>query len=184
MAGGDTSNVNHHMSVRAQRYGIDFMRVAGQSGRELKKGTGRSLEDYYSWDAEVLSPVSGQVILVTDGLPDNLIGTKDTKNPAGNYIVIKISEERYVFVAHLKNGSVVPKKGQKIKVGDVIGLCGNSGNSDFPHIHLHMQNRPKLNKGLGLNMVFSEINVEMNGKLFSSVTWPLIKGLFISNTKQ
>src|SRR4051812_28931128 len=49
MQGGDTLNVNHHMSVRAQWYAVDFMKVGGLSQRELAKTDGSTIEDFYSW---------------------------------------------------------------------------------------------------------------------------------------
>ena len=43
--GGDTPNVNHHMQVRSQAFGIDFIKVAGPSGRALTNGTGKDLKE-------------------------------------------------------------------------------------------------------------------------------------------
>ena len=71
------------------------------------------------------------------------------------------------------------KTGDHVTRGQFLGRCGNSGNSDFPHIHLHVQDQPTLNMGNGINPVFSDINVELNGKLFENVAWPLIRGLFV-----
>jgi hypothetical protein len=44
-----------------------------------------------------------------------------------------------------------------------------------------MQDSPTFNKGLGQNMIFKGINVELTGKVFENVDWPLIRGLFVSN---
>ena len=179
--GGDTLNVNQHMRVRAQWYGIDFLRVGGPSQRVLVKTTGAKMEDYYSWGEAVLAPITGEVASVVDGLPDNPLGTKDAKNPAGNHVVIKVSTNRFVFIGHLQKGSVSVKSGDQIKAGQLLGKCGNSGNSDAPHVHMHMQDTAKLNEGLGQNMIFKGINVELTGKKFDNVDWPLISGLFVWN---
>ena len=64
--------------------------------------------------------------------------------------------------------------------GHQIGLCGNSGNSDYPHMHLHIQDTVELNRGAGQNPVFGLINVELTGKTFRN-EWPLVRGLFVSN---
>jgi hypothetical protein len=168
MQGGDTPNVNQHMSLRAQWYGIDFARVGGPSGRQLTRGEGSSVEDFYSWGEPVLSPAAGEVVAVVDSLPDNPLGKKDPEHPAGNHVVLKVGADRYVFLAHMQ-------RGQR------LGLCGNSGNSDFPHIHMHVQDSPELNVGKGQNLVFAGIDVELSGKQFSNVTWPLIRGLFVQN---
>lgn len=178
-AGGDTPNVNHHMNVRAQWYAIDFMKVGGPSQRELAKTDGLANENSYSWGESVLSPCAGEVVGVVNGLPDNPLGKKDAKNPAGNHVVIKIAPDRYVFVAHLQRNSVKVKAGDRLVSGQEIGKCGNSGNSDAPHVHLHIQDQPILNQGEGQNIFFKGINVELTGKIFEKVDWPLIQGLFV-----
>jgi len=178
---GDTINVNHHMAVRAQWYGVDFVKVSGPTGRSLKSGPGEQLTDHYSWDAEVLSPVSGLVVHTLDGLPDNPIGTKDEDQIAGNYVVIETADHSFVFLAHFKRSSISVRQGQSVTIGDTLGRCGNSGNSTMPHIHLHLQDTPTFNQGQGLNPIFTGIDVELTGKKFENVDWPLIKGLFVSN---
>ncbi|HEY4997502.1 MAG TPA: M23 family metallopeptidase [Usitatibacter sp.] len=179
--GGDTPNVNHHMSVRAQWYGIDFAKVGGPGERSLARGSGSTIEDFYAWGAEVLSPVDGEVIAVSDELPDNPIGVKDAVHPAGNHVVIKARTDRFVYLAHFRSKSVAVRPGQKVTRGEVLGLCGNSGNSDFPHIHMHVQDTPTFNAGTGQNIVFSGMNVELTGKQFQKVDWPVIAGLFVWN---
>lgn len=179
MQGGDTPNVNAHMAVRAQWFGMDFMKVGGAGERELSRKENPSLADFYSWDEPVLSPASGTVTAVSDGLPDNPLGSKDPKNPAGNHVVIQVAPKKFVFIAHLRRGSVSVKPGQKINTGDLLGKCGNSGNSDASHIHMHLQDTPVLNDGNGENVVFKSINVELSGKIFHKANWPLIRGLFV-----
>jgi hypothetical protein len=181
MQGGDTPNVNQHMASAAQAFGIDFAKVGGASQRQLAPGTPTKVEDFFSWGEPVLAPCDGTVIAAVNDLPDNPLGTKDPAHPAGNYVVIKQDEDRFVFLAHMQKGSVVVKPGDGVKRGRQLGLCGNSGNSDFPHIHLHVQDKPVLNMGLGQNMVFGPINVELTGKRFVRVHWPMIRGLFVSN---
>src|ERR1700740_600586 len=83
MQGGDTPNVNHHMLVRVQAYGVDFARVAGASGRELARGSASSAEDFYSWHEQVFSPVNGVIFTTDDSLPDNPLGQHDVARPLG-----------------------------------------------------------------------------------------------------
>jgi hypothetical protein len=181
MQGGDTPNVNQHMTVAAQAYGVDFAKVGGPSQRQLAFGTPSKIEDFFSWGEPVLSPADGTVVFVVNDRPDNPLGVKDAEHPAGNYLVIAIAGGRVVYLAHMQRGSVSVKAGDAVKCGQRVGLCGNSGNSDFPHIHLHVQDTPDLNVGLGQNPIFGPINVELTGKQFIGVTWPLIRGLFVWN---
>lgn len=181
MQGGDTLNVNHHMQMRSQWYGLDFLRVGGARGRELHRAHGQDLDDYYSWGAAVRAPTHGVVHKVVDGLPDNQLGVKDPVNPAGNHVVLKVAEQKYIFIAHFQKDGVLVKVGQRVEPGTLLGRCGNSGNSDLPHIHMHMQDAPEFGQGQGLNMTFTALDVELSGKQFENVSWPLIRGLFVAN---
>jgi hypothetical protein len=180
--GGDTPNVNHHMMVRAQWYGVDFAKVGGASSRALTSAEEPSrLEHFYSWNQLVLAPLDGVVTSVVNDLPDNPLGEKDVRRPAGNHVAIRTEAGTYVFLAHLKWGSVAVEVGERLTRRQVVGRVGNSGNSDFPHLHLHMQNSPTINEGEGLNLLFSGMDVELTGKVFEDVTWPLIRGLFVQS---
>jgi hypothetical protein len=181
---GDTINVNPHMSVRAQQYGIDFAKVGGPSGGELTRGKPDGLSAFYSWGEPVLAPSSGTAVTVVADLPDNPLGSKDPTNAAGNHVVIRTADDRFVFIAHLQKGTVSVAAGDRVLRAQPIGLCGNSGNSDFPHVHLHIQDTPTFNQGIGQNPVFGPIDVVLTGKRLEAVTWPLISGLFVSNTEE
>jgi murein DD-endopeptidase MepM/ murein hydrolase activator NlpD len=183
MQGGDTPNVNAHMMSAAQAYGVDFAKVGGRMDRELARGTPRTIQDFFSWGEPVLAPADGTVVTVVNDQPDNPLGVKDAAHPAGNHVVIRIAPDRFAFIAHMQKGSVRVKPGDTVTAGQRLGLCGNSGNSDFPHIHLHVQDTPDLNSGHGQNMIFGPIDVELTGKTFTRVSWPLIRGLFVSNSK-
>jgi len=183
MQGGDTLNVNHHMSVRAQAYGIDFAKVGGVGGGQLARGDASRVSDFYSWGEKVLAPADGTVVAVVSDLPDNPLGVKDPKNAAGNHVVLEIEDGQFVFLAHLQQGTVSVRPGDGVRRAQPLGLCGNSGNSDFPHVHLHIQDTPTFDEGSGQNPIFGPIDVELTGKRFEAVTWPLIRGLFVSNSK-
>ena len=179
MAGGDTINVNHHMVERSQWFGVDFMKTGGPTNRSVAKGRGRSLDDYYSWGQPVLSPVDGVVRKIHDGEPDNPIGTRDQNNAFGNYVVIESGPNEFVYLAHFQKGSIEVKEGVKIKAGKPLGKCGNSGNTDGPHIHMHVQSAFEPYHGNGQNIVFTGIDVLLSGKHFDNVQWPLLQGLFV-----
>jgi hypothetical protein len=182
MQGGDTLNVDQHMSVRAQWFGLDFAKVGGLSQRELSRTASPSrAEDFYSWGEPVLAPADGDVASVIDALPDNPLGVKDTGHPTGNRVVITVAPTRFVILAHFQRGTISVKAGQRVRRGEVLGKCGNSGNSDFPHVHMHVQDSAELNAGNGQNATFASINVELTGRPFENVTWPLIRGLFVAN---
>lgn len=178
--GGDTPNVNHHMAARAQRFGIDFARLGGPTRRELSVADPTRPEDFFSWGEPVLAPADGEITAVVNDLPDNGLGVKDTVNAAGNHVVIKAAADRFIFLAHFQRGSIAVRPGERVTRGQMLGKCGNSGNTDYPHIHLHVQDTASPGSGTGQNPVFSDMDVELNGMNFENVTWPLIRGLFVN----
>ena len=147
--------------------------------RAVAKNGGKSLDDYYSWGQPVLSPANGVVRTVHDGDTDNPIGKRDKNNAFGNYVVIEAAPKEFVYLAHLQKGSVAVKEGQKVSAGQLLGKCGNSGNTSGPHIHMHVQDQVKPYSGSGQNITFKGIFVLLSGKQFANVDWPLIKGLFV-----
>ena len=50
----------------------------------------------------------------------------------------------YSCTAHFKEGFIKVTPGQDIKKGEVIGLCGNSGRSPYPHIDFQFQYLPDI----------------------------------------
>lgn len=61
--------------------------------------------------------------------------------------------------AHFKQHSIVVKEGLKVKQGQLLGLCGNSGNSSEPHLHFHIQNIEDMNYATGVKCYFDKILV-------------------------
>ena len=102
-----------------------------------------------------MAPAGGRVVAATDGVPDNSRpGVKDGPAGPGNHIVIDHGGDEFSFLAHFRVNSVAVRSGQIVKAGDVLGACGNSGKSDLPHVHYHLQNSPTYGKGLGLPAPF------------------------------
>ena len=59
---------------------------------------------------------------------------------------------------------LVDRFAEKLK-GDLLGLCGNSGNSSEPHLHFHIQNVENIIYATGVKCYFDEIIV--NGELMT-----------------
>ena len=157
--GGRTITQNQHASVRAQRFAYDLAR--SQDGKTLS-GDGKKNEDYFAFGQPILSPGAGKVAVAVDGLADNVPGTMDKKHLAGNHVVVDHGNGEFSFLAHLKQGSVAVKAGDKVKAGQKLGLCGNSGNTDQPHLHYHLANAADLVNADGLPAQF--LNYVADGK--------------------
>jgi urea transporter/murein DD-endopeptidase MepM/ murein hydrolase activator NlpD len=122
------------------RYAWDF--VITDTGKKQFKGSGDLLTDYYCYDKMVLAPAEGTVEFVLDRIPDNVAGEVNLKDNWGNTVIIKHDDHLYTSLSHLKEGSIKVKEGDSVKEGDLIGRCGNSGRSPYPHLHFQIQETP------------------------------------------
>src|SRR4051794_39339030 len=61
-------------------------------------------------------------------------------NPGGNHVILSLRNGHYAFYAHLQPGSIRVKPGDRVRRGQVLGLLGNSGNSNATHLHFHIMN--------------------------------------------
>jgi murein DD-endopeptidase MepM/ murein hydrolase activator NlpD len=138
-SGGRSALVNRHHPLRAQRHAIDLVQVV--DGR-THRGGADLLENFYAFNERVTAPADGVVTAAVDSRPDLPVGDTDREHPEGNAVVIAVGGGRYVVFANLKRGSVRVAVGDRVVSGQVIGLVGDSGNSDEPHVHVQVQNRP------------------------------------------
>lgn len=159
--GGDTKEQNYHMNHMAQKNAFDLV-ITDPSGSTFS-GTGEKNEDYYAFGKELIAPCDGEVVLVVDGIKDNKPGEMNPIYIPGNTVVIKTKNNEYLFFAHFKKHTIRVKEGQKVTKGQLLGLCGNSGNSSEPHLHFHIQNSEDMNTGIGAKCFFESIMV--NGQL-------------------
>ena len=131
-----TSPVDH------QKYAADL--VVDRGGRTFE-GTRELASSYHCWDEPILAPADGVVVAVENDHQDWPVGQRDHANPAGNLVIIDIGDGLYVMMAHLRMGSVTMAEGERVVVGDVVGRCGNSGNTSEPHLHMQVQDSPVFN---------------------------------------
>jgi len=108
------------------------------------KNNGDFPEDYFCYGKNIVSPADGTIEEIVNDIPDNIIGERNLEYNWGNTIVIKHSEYLYSKLSHLMPNSIEVKEGQKVKRGDLLAKCGNSGNSPFPHLHFQLQATPHI----------------------------------------
>jgi len=136
-------------------------------------------EDYYTFGKELIAPCDGEIVLVVDGIKDNKPGELNPMYAPGNSVIIQTDKNEYLFFAHFKQNTIKVKQGQKVKQGELLGLCGNSGNSSEPHLHFHIQNVEDINAATGVKCYFDKLNV--NGQI--KTDYSPIKNEKISNAK-
>jgi len=159
--GGDTKELNYHVIDEAQKNAFDLV-IRDEKGNSFKTD-GLNNEDYYAFGKELIAPCDGEVVLVVDGVKDNKPGEMNPIYVPGNTVIIKTKNNEYLFFAHFKQHTIKVKQGQKVKQGDLLGLCGNSGNSSEPHLHFHIQNVEDINIATGVKSYFD--NILVNGEL-------------------
>lgn len=115
--GGRTALTNyHHGNPTAQNYAVDLVYEEGESEGQ-----------------PVYAPVEGIVIeAVNDPGPGG---------PAaeGNLIIIQSADRVEIWLAHLKQGSVLVEKNDRITTGEKLAEVGATGAAARPHLHIHAQ---------------------------------------------
>ncbi|WP_457623901.1 urea transporter [Persephonella sp.] len=145
------------------KYAYDFV-ITDKDGRTFK-GEGLNLDDYYAFRKPVLSPVRGRVVKVISDLKDNQIGEVDKENNWGNLVIIQDYRGFFVEISHLSYKSIKVKEGDWVEIGTFLGLCGNSGYSPQPHIHIQVQLTDNIG---GATVPFSFVNFIKDNHFYSN----------------
>lgn len=156
--GGRSVETNNHVRFaegegpKNQIYAYDFRRGHTREGK--------ALEEYDVYGKEVISPGDGIVIQVINSAIDVLPGERDRAVGAGNTVIIDHGNGEYSVLCHFKYDSIQVKVGDHVSQGDLLGRCGNTGNTSEPHIHFHLQDGPLMHKANALPAQFEKIMVD------------------------
>ncbi len=126
----------------AWRHAWDFV-ITDRNGKQFKN-SGDFHEDYFCYGKAVLSPFDGVVIEAVNTVQENVIGNINTKENWGNTVIVKYNEYLYAKLSHLKYQTVEVKVGDLVKKEQLLGRCGNSGRSPYPHLHFQFQVTPHI----------------------------------------
>jgi hypothetical protein len=161
---GPANDSGHRRSLLAidgsvhspERFAIDWVKV-GPNGDSHHDGTNRN-ENWWGYGEAVHSVADGEVTQTMDGIPENtprvLPQPVTLDNIAGNYVVVRISPNRYVTYAHLQNGSIRVRVHDHIHRGDVLARLGNTGQATGPHLHFQITDRDSVLESEGVPFVF------------------------------
>jgi hypothetical protein len=148
----------------AQRYAVDWEQT-GNDGR-IYTGAKEKLTSYAIFGQPVLAVADAVVVSVIDGEPEQTPGKFPTNialdKADGNSIILDLGERRYALYAHMQPGSIKVYTGEKVHLGQVIGLVGDTGNSIVPHLHFQVMDRPSSLASNGLP--YEITHFEMTGK--------------------
>ena len=175
---------SHGTTLFASSYAIDFVPV-DEAGRTARI-TARSLvrpeppELFPGFGRPVLAPAGGVVVAGHQTAPDHpayrglpSVGYALTQRRraaagwaglAGNHVLVETAEGPVVAVCHLQQASVRVSTGQQVRTGEVLGRCGNSGNSTEPHVHVQAIDRVDVLNAVAVPLTFGG-RVPRNGEV-------------------
>jgi len=135
--GGRNIFENVYASTEEDKYTVSFMFLKDGAPFE---NDGKRNTDFYCFGEPVLAPAAGVVVQLGANSQDHAPGKPPEMMSRGNYVVIAHGNSEYSLIRYLKGGSIKVRNGQRVKRGDVIGECGNSGSSYAPHVEYSLQN--------------------------------------------
>lgn len=180
---------SHGTNRMGLRYAFDFLQVDWEQNKKpfhrlsslryLLMGV--PLEACYCWGQEIFAPCDGEILTVTDGIPerktvhwlvDSAIAIKNAatfnerrdkySQIAGNYLVMKCAEDVYIAFVHLQTDSIAVAPNEKIKKGTFLGRVGHSGNSTSPHLHFQVMDSSDIANAKGIPCRFEKYEIYQN----------------------
>lgn len=102
-------------------------------------GTDFALPDQSAMAAgvAVLAAAVGTVAAIRDGVPD--AAPFPDGQDCGNGLILRHEDGWQTQYCHLREGSLAVHLGQRVTTGQALGLIGQSGNAEFPHLHLTLR---------------------------------------------
>jgi len=164
--GGTTPAHSHSWFLVNQRFAYDFVKVDCHG--TLQRERPQRLTDYFAYGEDILAPAHGVVLQVRDGIRDAPwpgSGWLDifTRDIRGNFVLIQHAKSEYSLLAHLAPKSVVVRPGERVRQGQRVASCGNSGLSTQPHLHFQLQDRPSFAFCLSLPIAFRHYMTNRHG---------------------
>jgi Peptidase family M23 len=177
---------SHGTDMLGQRFAYDLLKVDERRGlRDHPAGILRRLivgvrtRECYAWGAEIHAPFDGEIISAVDGVAERgrihplrelvlVLKTALTFTPArlpsllGNHVVMRRNDV-FAGFAHLAPGAVSVDVGQNVRLGEVLGRVGHTGNSTSPHLHFQLMDSPDLMSAKGVPCCFRAYDVLRNG---------------------
>ncbi len=185
---------SHGTDMLAQRFALDLIRFDRRPGsRYHPAGGARAVllgvrtRECHGWGEPILASLDGEVIVASDGVAErprihivrelalalrNGLTFRPTqeglRKVVGNHVILRHADV-FTAYAHMVTGSVAVRVGQAVRVGDVLGRVGHTGNSTAPHLHFQMMDGPDPLTAKGVPCAFRAYQVERDGE------WQLVE---------
>lgn len=180
--GGEEIETSHSWDIISQRYAYDFVIVKNETTNKNIKA--KNNKDFYCFGKPIYSAKEGKVVKTVNWIPDGRPSQKE--NPfipsiIGNFVIIEHDNKEYSVYAHLKQNSVVVRKGQLVQKGELIGQCGSSGNSSEPHLHFQVQKGKSFHLSAPLIIRFENIEVIISDEHYTFDEITIQKDTYVKN---
>ncbi|MEU9705536.1 M23 family metallopeptidase [Streptomyces sp. NPDC047981] len=144
----------------------------------------RRSEDFPAFGAPLFAVADATVVHAEDGRRDHLSRNSlpalayllliesavralaGPRSVTGNHLVLDLGDGTYAMYAHLKRGSLAVRAGDRVRAGQELARCGNSGNSTEPHVHFQLMDGPDLDTARGVPFTWRGVGVPRNGEEF------------------
>ncbi len=121
-----------------QDYRCGNLSYDGHKGTDFRV---RNLRDL-ARGVPVVAAADGVVKALRDGMADRM-GGAETQDMAGrdcgNGVILTHGNGWETQYCHVRNGSVLVERGQKVRQGETLALVGLSGRTEFPHVHFEVR---------------------------------------------
>ncbi|GAB3618316.1 hypothetical protein GCM10027416_28730 [Okibacterium endophyticum] len=169
---------SHGVRAYGQAYAIDVVADPVDTPRpEFGGGMMRDVSEYPAFGVPVFAMLDGEVVRASGWRRDHRARSnawgifymmaegmiREIGGPGfvvGNHVTIRSDDGVYATVAHLRQGSLTVKVGDRVTAGSIIGQCGNSGNTSEPHVHAQLMDRASFWTAQGLPMTFAGITLD------------------------
>lgn len=149
----------NNITKNSEKFAVDWIQY--DFNGKLFTGQGEKNEDWFCYRKELIAVANGVVTAVYDNVPENKpfsIRKLKWEEMAGNYVIIRIGNRTYACYCHMIPGTIRVSVGQRVKKGEVLGLLGNSGNSDLPHLHFQICDNNSFYNANGLPYVLKSFS--------------------------
>lgn len=152
---------SHGTTAFASAFAIDFVPVDDR-GRSAPLRLATLIrpeppERFFGFGAPLLAPIDGVVVAAHDaevdhpthrGLPSVGYALTQPRRAArgwlglaGNHVMIRSDAGPHIVLCHLRRRSLRVDVGDRVLAGEIVGECGNTGNSTEPHVHVQALDR-------------------------------------------
>ncbi|MEU3303093.1 M23 family metallopeptidase [Streptomyces sp. NPDC006678] len=145
----------------------------------------RRNRDFPAFDAPLYAVADATVVRATDSRRDHLSRNSmpaliwffaegvvrmlgGARRILGNHLVLDLGDGTYAAYAHLRRGSLAVREGERVRAGQLVARCGNSGNSTEPHLHFQLMDGPDPEAATGVPFTWRGTGVPRNGETFTA----------------